>query len=165
MAVNGRLFRQAIRLAKHERRGVILLEGGARNLGECRMSREAIQGALITLTVFLGLPLLRARDADESARLLELPARQGRCVAEGSMARPAKRPKNRRALQLHILQSLPGIGPTRAARLLKRFGSVEAVLAAEAAQLEEVAGVGRETARRIRWAVRETSARYIKEPH
>ncbi|GAB6040155.1 ERCC4 domain-containing protein [Endothiovibrio diazotrophicus] len=157
---DGRLFRQALRLIEAEPRGVVLLEGTGGDLARSAMSREAIQGALITLTVFFGLPLLRARDAAESARLLGLLARQGRAFAEGAVPRQGKRPKNRRALQLHLLQGLPGIGPTRAARLLERFGSVEAVFAAESALLTETDGIGEETARRIRWAVREAAAGY-----
>lgn len=157
---DGRLFRQAVRLANAGPRGLILLEGTTADLARSAMSREAIQGALITLTVLLGLPLLRARNTEESAHLLLLLARQGRTVASGAHPRPAKRPKGKRALQLHILQGLPGIGPSRAARLLERFGSVEEVLTAGVERLIETEGIGEETARRIRWAVREEAAGY-----
>ena len=157
---DGRLFRQTARLAASDLRGILLLEGIGSDLTRSAMAREAIQGALITLTVFYGLPLLRARDAEESARLLSLLARQGRAFTQGAFPRHAKRPKGRRALQLHILQGLPGIGPARAARLLERFGGVEAVLAAAPERLAEVEGIGEEIARRIRWAVREEAAGY-----
>ena len=164
---DGRLFRQALRLANGEPRGLILLEGTGADLARSAMSREAIQGALITLTLFLGLPILRARNAEESAHLLRLIARQGRAFASGAHPRLAKRPKGKRALQLHILQGLPGVGPTRADRLLERFGSVEEVFAAGVERLIETEGVGEETARRIRWAVREEGAGYsvAREEH
>ena len=61
--IDGRFLSQARRLASGPLRPVILLEGTARDLAESGMSREAIQGALITATVMLGIPLLRARDA------------------------------------------------------------------------------------------------------
>ena len=39
------------------------------------MRREAIQGALITITIVLGIPLLRSKDARETARLIVLPVK------------------------------------------------------------------------------------------
>ena len=47
---DGRLFRQACRLANSTLRSVILLEGSEQDIVECAMSREAIQGALISVS-------------------------------------------------------------------------------------------------------------------
>jgi Fanconi anemia group M protein len=61
---------------------------------------------------------------------------------------------------LYVLQGLPGVGPTRAERLLAAFGSVENVMAASAEALREVEGIGKKTAQSVRWAVEETGVRY-----
>lgn len=160
---DGRLFAQALRLASAPQRGVIILEGRAQVLADCRMRREAIQGALITLTLFLDLPLLRAIDPRESAALMLLAARQGRVQASGALSRRGRRPPAKPRLQNHILQGLPGIGPMRAKRLIERFGSIEAVIAAPAHELAAVPGVGKATAAAIRWAVEESVAIYGSE--
>jgi DNA excision repair protein ERCC-4 len=157
---DGRLFRQANRLAAGQRRGVILLEGRAKEIADSGMSREAIQGALICVSVVLGIPLLRSRDAKESAQLMIYAARQLQRVLSGALPRPGARPKSKRKIQLHILQGLPGVGPSRAERLLERYGSVEAALAAEWEDLALLPGIGEVTARKIRWAVSEPIARY-----
>ncbi|MBW3570826.1 MAG: DNA-processing protein DprA [Gemmatimonadetes bacterium] len=47
------------------------------------------------------------------------------------------------------LAIVPGMGPARTTALLARFGSVERVLGAPAAQIAEVPGFGREFARRV----------------
>jgi len=60
---DARLFRQACRLAGDARRAAIILEGTAIDLKQSAMRREAIQGALVTITLMLGLPVLRSRDA------------------------------------------------------------------------------------------------------
>lgn len=163
---DGRLLRQASRLAAAPVRGVLILEGTARDLVASGMRREAIQGALITITVLLGLPLLRARNPEESARLMYYAARQLRARG-GSTTReahsrpfPAKRPRGKRKTQLHVLQGLPGVGPKRARRLLERFGSVEAALTATAEELASVSGIGDTTAQAIRWAVSEQARGY-----
>jgi ERCC4-type nuclease len=107
-----------------------------------------------------GIALLRSRDAEESARLMVFAARQAAMFAGGALPRFGKRPKSRRALQLHILQGLPDVGPTRAARLIDRFGSVEAAITAAPEALAQVDGLGPALVRKIRWAVGEPTASY-----
>ncbi len=68
--VDGRLFRQAAALAREGRRGVLMLEGRTETAAGLGVSREALQGALITISVSHGLAVLRSRDAAESARRL-----------------------------------------------------------------------------------------------
>ncbi|MCE5231235.1 nuclease [bacterium] len=160
--VDGRLFRQAWALANlgEPLRGALILEGTGSDLERSNMRREAIQGALITLSLFFGLPILRARDGEESARLMIYAARQGRAFAHGALPRPGRRPKGKRKTQLAILQSLPGIGAQRASTLLDKFGSIEAIMAASQQALETIPSIGTRTAKAIRWAVSETPASY-----
>ena len=163
---DGRLLRQACRLATSPMRSVLILEGTTRALAGSRMRREAIQGALVSITVMLGIPLLRASDAEESARLMHYAARQLRILGQASHREalprplPTRRPKGKRKTQLHILQGLPGIGPKRARRLLERFGSIEAAFTAGTNELASVSGIGKTTAETIRWAVSEQAQHY-----
>jgi ERCC4-type nuclease len=158
--VDGRLFRQAIRIANASRRGALLLEGTGRDLPATGVRREALTGALVTVSLVLGIPVLRSCDAAESARVMVFAARQVQTAVEGGIQRAGRRPRGRRQRQLYILQGLPGLGPTRAARLLDRFGSVQAVMCADAEALSVVEGIGSVTARRIRSAVAEAVAPY-----
>jgi DNA excision repair protein ERCC-4 len=160
---DGRLFEQGVRLAASPLHKVMILEGSARDLAESGMRREALQGALIRLTLFLGIPLLRSADAEESARLMLYAARQFDHIARQMPPRlfKGKRPKGKHKTQLRILQSLPGIGPSAAHNLLEQFGSVEAVLAADEQALLSVTGIGAGRAKSIRWAVGEQSASYV----
>ncbi len=157
---DGRLFRQALGLAESPLHGIIILEGTSASLKESGMRREAIQGALITLSVNFGIPLLRSMDQQETAQLMLYTARQARTFAQGALPRHAKRPKGRLHTQLNILQGLPGVGPERARALLEAFGSVEAVFSAAIDQLTAIDGIGLNTAKRIRWAVQETAPDY-----
>jgi len=157
---DGRLFRQGCKLAQEEKRGIIILEGTSNDLVSSGMRREAIQGALITLTVFLGIPLLRSRNLQETVRLMLYTARQNQSIASGALHRHGVRPRGKRKTQLHILQGLPGIGPERALTLLEQFGSVEAVLTASFEELATIKGIGKHTADSIQWAVHEADAEY-----
>ena len=161
--VDARLFKQAAALVKGSRRAVLILEGTTADLGGGSVSRESLQGALITVSVFYGLAVLRARDAAETAGLLVYLGRQAQRFASGSFPRSGSRPKGKRARQLFVLQGLPGIGPERAARLLERFGSVQAVATASPDELATVDGIAETTAARIRWAVEESPGPYGSE--
>jgi ERCC4-type nuclease len=153
--VDGRLFTQAKALAEGRARAVLVLEGTAADLGASGMSRESLQGALITVSVFFGLAVLRSRDAAETAQLLGYLSRQAQRFARGALPRKGYRPKGKRARQSYILQGLPGVGPGRAARLLEQFGSVERVATATASDLLAIDGIGEATAEKIRWALEE----------
>jgi ERCC4-type nuclease len=158
--LDGRLFRQAAGLAASPLRPIIILEGTIKDIANHGISREALQGALISATVMYGIPLLRSLDPSETARLMLYTARQVRAVPNGALPRTGKRPKSKRKMQLQILQSLPGVGPARAQSLLKRYGSVENVMHADCIGLEATPGIGEETAQRIRWAVNQVAVAY-----
>ncbi len=158
--VDGRLFAQMTRLAASALRGILILEGSGSDLAACGVRREALQGALITVSLILGLPLLRARDPQESARLMVYAARQSASFAGGVLQRPGYRPRGKHRRQLFILQGLPGVGRERAARLLTRFGSIAAVIAASREELAAVEGIGTGTADKIRSMVSEAAAVY-----
>lgn len=157
---DGRLFKQALLLVDAPGQAVLVLEGRGRDLAASRMSRQAIQGALTILTLEMGLAVLRAADPAETAALMLMAARQRRAIADGDLPRHGRRPTGKRRLQSHILQGLPGIGPARARHLIERFGSVRAVITAPADELAATPGIGRETEKRMRWAVEEPRACY-----
>ncbi len=94
--------------------------------------------------------LLRSAGPEETARLLVYLGRQAQQTAQGGLPRPGYRPKGTRARQVFLLQGLPGVGPERAARLLDRFGSVQAIMTASADALATVGGIGEKTAAKMR---------------
>jgi DNA excision repair protein ERCC-4 len=151
--IEGRLFQQALRLVAAKHPAALILEGGTRDLQHTGMRWEAIQGALITIALFMGLPVLRSRSPEETVQTLVYAARQQTALDTSTLARHSRRPKRKAALQSYILQGLPGVGPKRAQQLLARFGSVEAVVAASVESLAEVEGLGPDTIRKIRSAL------------
>ncbi len=159
--IDGRLFKQMLCLANSKSEGVLILEGTAIDTVEIGMTRAAMQGALITVSLLLGIPVLRSIDPSETARLIVYIGRQLELIASGGVHRHGYRPKNQRKRQLFILQGLPGIGPERADRLLDSFGSVEAAISASSSELESVDGIGKSIADKIKWVVSEEMKPYL----
>ncbi|RLA25849.1 MAG: nuclease [Gammaproteobacteria bacterium] len=155
---DGRVFKQACCLAAAPQRGVFILEGSSACLRGSNMNRAAIQGLLIKISVFLNIPVLRAKDAEESARLILYTVRQSQKLM-GSTNHTRhfshKRPQAKQKTQQYILQGIPGIGPARAGALLNHFASVEAIFSASAKELSVVSGINQKTAGTICWAVKE----------
>jgi len=148
--VDGRLFKQALALARAEFHPVVILEGSLRDVSESNVKRESVQGALVTLGVSFGLPVLRSLKPEETVRVMRYTVEQGyRCTKDG-VQRYGYRPRGRRARQLYVLQGLPGIGKIRAAALMDHFGSVEAAVCASEDELAEVDGIGFPMAQAIR---------------
>lgn len=100
---DGRLFKQALKLVQSKYHPVVILEGKSSDIKDIGMHREAVQGALITLSVFFGLPVLRSMDPEETVRLMRYTAEQGVRFAEGGFQRAGYRPKGKKARQLYVL--------------------------------------------------------------
>ena len=81
---------------------VLILEGTSRDLATTQMSWSAIQGALVHVNLILGLPLLRTRNASDTANTMAYAARQHRALIRGGLSRRGGRPRGKRALQRHI---------------------------------------------------------------
>ena len=152
---DGRLFRQAIRLAAGPEKGIIILEGSSADLRGTQMPREKLQGALITLSLVLGLPVLRALSPEETARLMLLASAQTERIDRKPIPKKGKRISGKEKWQVEVLQSFPGIGPDKAMRLIERFGSLRGVFSAGAESWQEVRGIGSGLAEKMEWILRE----------
>lgn len=151
--IDGRLFAQAYRLAGSKQSIAIILEGTGRDLAAIRVTRSALQGALISLSLIYQLPILRSRGPEETAHLLLFAGRQ-LCRSRSDWAeRKGRRPKRLRKLQLYVLEGLPGIGPHKAAALLDHFGTVRAVMTASEEDLYRIKGIHHLTAAKIEWVL------------
>jgi ERCC4-type nuclease len=163
--IDGRLFKQVLALTKSKFRSVLILEGGGKDAEGLGVRREALQGALVTISLIFNIPILRSTAPEETARLIVYAARQVQSFRLAVHQRPGYRPKGKDARRLYILQGLPGVGRDRALRLLEKFGSVEAAMGASREELLTVEGIGAKTADRIRWAVCEKLEPFGEAPH
>jgi DNA excision repair protein ERCC-4 len=140
---DGRLFRQAWRLAGSAPRPLVVVEGvlDPPTAEESGLTPNMHRGVLLSLMTGYGIPVLRTRSIEDTAETLAHLARQETRRRE---ARPDSRREAdpRRAPQEAMLAALPGLGVRRAAALLAEFGSVRAVLGADAARLRRVEGIG-----------------------
>jgi ERCC4-type nuclease len=145
----GRLFPQLAALLKSRFSPILLLEGDPLLVSHSQMRPESIRGALAYIAATLRVPILPSSGPAESAHLIYAVAKRcqigkvhGR-VGQAPHGPPAgRRRATQSEQQLHILLSLPGIGPATARALCAHFGSLHDLLSADTAQLATVPGVG-----------------------
>lgn len=148
--VDGRLFTQASRLARTTRATpCIILEGTKKNHPDLVISRSAMQGAIIALTLVFGLPLLRSSCPQESADLILFAADQLHRRNSTAPKRQGYHPKGLARQQSFLLQAIPEIGPAKAKLLLDTFGSPAEVASATVEDLRTVEGIGEVAATKI----------------
>ncbi len=150
----GRIFQQGYRMAESGKNSLIILEGEKSDIIPGSMSRNAVQGAMIHLGVFLGIPVIRSLNIRETASLLvdicsqshrqELP--RPRPIIHGKSAiRITKKQREK----LFLLQNLQGIGTKKGLALLRSFGTIENIMNTSTADLTTVRGIGTKLANRI----------------
>ena len=158
--IDTRLFKQATRMANSSSRPLYIIEGRVSDLRKIGLTRESLQGALISLSLVFGIPVLRSLDAEETSRLLIYTASQLKRVGENIHPEYRRSGKSLQSKKLRVLQTLPGIGPEKAKVLLQEFDSVERCLQASVESLARLPGIGTKTAESIREIVSEEPAVY-----
>lgn len=158
--IDGRLFSQATRLAGSGRDAIFILEGSGRDAAEIGVPRHAMQGALVHISLILGIPVLRALHPQETADLIVYCGGQLARIARGEVKRCGWKPNKKRRRQLLMLQAIPGIGPKRAERLINRFESIANLAVTPREDLLAIDGIGEELAHLIQHTLSEAPSDY-----
>jgi len=147
------LFEQVGDAARNYARPVVLVEG-EELYGRRNVHPNAVRGALASLAVDFGASVLRTRDEDGTADLLETIARREQEQSDRTVrVHGEKADKTLAEQQEYVVSAIADIGPVTARSLLEALGSVEAVMTADRETLLEVEGVGDVTADRLREVV------------
>ena len=137
-------------MADQPLRAAFIIEGSTDDWSMLGIRREALQGALITLALIFDLAVFRSLNPKETSQILIYAGHQFARLRQDAPRYRIYKAKKRRTQQMHLLATLPAVGPDRAYRLLDHFGSVQACITASARELQKVPGIGPKTAAAIR---------------
>ena len=147
--IDKRLHKQAKDLVENFQRPVIILEGD--DLYSGGLHPNAVHGALASLAVDFGLPIIPTRSPTDTAAMIQrLAMREMEKGPRAIQTRTERKPLSLEEQQLFIVESLPQVGPVTARKLLEEFGSVEGVVGASLKDLQKVEGIGKKIAQNIR---------------
>ncbi len=144
-----RLFSQIINLKRSYNRPILIVEG--ENIyGKRRMNPHAIRGAIASVAVDFGIPVIFTRNEDETSDFLLTIARREQEIKGRDVTPHADKTKRDTAEELeYVVSAIPEVGPVIAKNLLEKFGTVKNLANATVDELMEVPKVGKKTAERI----------------
>ncbi|MFB6145159.1 MAG: DEAD/DEAH box helicase [Candidatus Nanohaloarchaea archaeon] len=147
--VDQRLFSQLPDLQQFDN-PIIIIEG--KDLYSHRkVHPNAVRGALASIAIDHGIPILWTSDEKETSEILKSLAKREQEEKDQNIAiRGTRTAKTESELQKFVVAGLPDINTKLAERLLERFGSIEKVFTASEEELKEVEGVGDKKAASIR---------------
>jgi len=147
--VDQRLFEQMPDLQQFEN-PVIMIEG--KDLYSHReVHPNAIRGALASIAIDHGIPILWTEDEKDTAEMLKTLAKREQEENDKTVSiRGTKSVKSEAELQQFVVAGLPDVNTKLAVRLLEEFGSIQDIFTASNSELMEVEGIGEKTADNIR---------------
>lgn len=142
------LFRQIADLVRTYDRPVLILEG--KDLYTTQMNAASIRGAMISVAVDYGVPIIPTEDQAETVRVIAQMAHREMREGREPKVHGHKTARTLKEQQEYLVSAISSVGPAVARNLLKHFGSVEKIMTASSEQLQEVELVGPKIAQRIR---------------
>ena len=142
------LFRQMADLARTYDRPIVILEG--RDFYGTQMSPASIQGALASVAVDYGVPIIPTEDQDDTARIISLLVQREKKEGREPKAHGHKTARTLKEQQEYLISAIPSVGPRVARNLLRHFGSIQRVMTASEEELRDAPLVGPKIAERIR---------------
>ncbi len=154
------LFDQIKNLSKYYSKPILIIEGDGSLYNKRNIHPNAIRGSIASLAVNFGASVLRTSDELDTAEMLAIIAKREQFSSDRPVTvHGSKTNKTLSEQQEYVISSIAEIGPTTARNLLESFGSVEGIMTASLEQLQNVKGIGKITAERIK---KITSSPYLK---
>lgn len=142
-----RLHNQATNLA-NANKPMMIIEG--ENIYATSIHPNAIRGALTSIALDFKIPVIQTKDETDTALMLKsIAKREAKHDNKPISIQTKSKPLTLKEQQLFITESLPGIGPISAKRLLSHFKSVSNLINATDDELIKVEGIGKKTASNI----------------
>jgi len=146
--IQGRLFSQCAKLKKSDKHIVLLIEGNPYHTKH-EIDRQAIKGALLSVSLCWQIPIIYSTDVNDSAHMMIMAGKQ-LLKEKFQYYRAGRNPKKQINKAIYFLQGLPTVGPVLAKALLEKFDTIENVILADEEELLEIEGLGKKKVRLIR---------------
>ena len=147
--IDNRLFDQLQDLNDYVK-PILLIEG--RNIYSQRnIDEKAVRGALSSVALDYGIPIIWSKDEEDTSRILMQIAEKEQIEKEKDVqVRANATGRTLKQQKEFIVAGLPGVNTKIARRLLDKFGNIDSIFSATEEELQEVEGLGEKKASSIR---------------
>ena len=147
--IDKRILNQLILLKENFSIPLLIIEG-EENIYQIRnFHPNAIRGMLASIAIDYQIPILQTKSPRDTASLLTVIAKRLERPRKNISLLKKRKPLTLKEQQEYIIESLPGVGPTLAKSLLKKFKNVKKVVNASEEKLKKVEKIGDKKARDI----------------
>jgi len=136
--INKRLMRQLEELKQYPKQ-ILVIEGLEDiDFSESKFHPNAVKGMLLSVLTDYAVPVLLTKDYEETAEYMVLLIKKFDKKQTEIGLRAKKRAYNLAEQQQMILEGFPGIGPSIAKKLLKKFKTIKKIINADEKELEKI---------------------------
>jgi ERCC4-related helicase len=147
--IDGRLLSQLSNLRKYER-PLFVIEGEEDIYSQRKLHPNAIRGALSTILISYGIPLIQTKNFKETVGLFLLIAKREADPLKKDFTLHTAKPLSDREVQEYIVSAFPGVGAILSKPILKRFQTIKNFINADEKEMKEVELIGEKKAKRIK---------------
>jgi len=147
--VDKRLIRQLGMLKENFESAILIIEGEDNIYTIRSLHPNAIRGMLASIAIDFKIPIIPTRNYRDTASLLYTIAKRKSRQKEEFGILAKRKPLSLKERQQLVVESLPGIGPKLAKKLLKEFKSIKNLFNAKKEDLMKVEKIGKKKAEEI----------------
>ncbi len=153
--IDKRILSQLIRLKENFSIPLLIIEG-EENIYKLRnFHPNAIRGMLASIAIDYQIPILYTRNYRDTISLISvISSRLDKPIKNLSLIKKRK-PLTLKEQQEFLIESLPGVGPTIARALLKKFKSVKKIINSSEEGLKKIEKIGPKKAKEIKKIIEE----------
>ncbi|MFH0832629.1 MAG: ERCC4 domain-containing protein [Candidatus Aenigmatarchaeota archaeon] len=149
--IDGRLFSQLSQMKKEFKNPLLVIEGDTLFNNDRKINHNAVRGALSSIAIDMSLPIIWTKNQLETAEMLCAIAKREQTPKKKAIRiRTKRKPKSMNQMQEFLVSGIPLISYEKARNLLKHFGSPDKIFAASEAELQNVEGIGKILAKKIK---------------
>ena len=153
--IDKRIITQLISLKENFDIPLLVIEG-EQNIYKIRnFHPNSIRGMLSAIAIDLQIPTLYTKNEKDTASYIETIAKRIESKRKDISLLKKRKPLELTEMQEYIIESFPGIGPTIAKNLLKKFKTVKKIVNAEEKELLEVEKLGKKKVKEIKRVLEE----------
>jgi Fanconi anemia group M protein len=146
--IDKRIFKQLTNMKENFEKPVLIIEGDSLY---GRLHPNIIRGALVSIVIDFGVPILWTKDPAETAGMVYWLARREQLLEKREISlRNKKKTPTIKEQQEFLISGLPDISVVRAKSLLKHFKKPENIFNADEKELTKVEGIGKGIAKKIK---------------
>lgn len=148
--IDKRIITQLIALKENFDIPILIIEG-EENIYQIRnFHPNSIRGMLSAIAIDLQIPVLYTKNEKDTTSYLETIAKRLESKRRNVSLLKSRKPITQKELQEYIVESFPGVGPTLAKSLLKKFKSIKSIVNTNEKELQEVEKIGKKKAKSIK---------------